>query len=172
MAAGLAGAVAGNSGAGGAVGVVAGKNAVENNLLLQMMASSSSTSCALAAGQTQTNATATANKVIAQKLDEAVNQFGKSVVRQCLSGGDCPIAVSVALSAITSLMSNGTEKENQQPNLGKDDGAKEIAGGGGNSATPGGWGRMMKQILEIMNLEVMRVIELILRNILIPYVPK
>src|SRR5471030_385971 len=33
MAAGLAGAVAGNSGAGGAVGVVAGKNAVENNAL-------------------------------------------------------------------------------------------------------------------------------------------
>ncbi|MEA9393210.1 hemagglutinin repeat-containing protein [Acerihabitans sp. TG2] len=33
MAAGLAGAVAGNSGAGGAVGVVAGKNAVENNYL-------------------------------------------------------------------------------------------------------------------------------------------
>ena len=33
MAAGLAGAVAGNSGAGGAVGVVAGKNAVENNFL-------------------------------------------------------------------------------------------------------------------------------------------
>ncbi|WP_261371462.1 polymorphic toxin type 33 domain-containing protein [Yersinia frederiksenii] len=64
-----------------------------------------------------------ANAAIAQKLDAALNEFGKDVVTKCLSGGDCPVAVQVALLAIQAMMGQG---ENGPSNNGGD----QIAGSG------------------------------------------
>ncbi|WP_331455005.1 polymorphic toxin type 33 domain-containing protein [Yersinia massiliensis] len=64
-----------------------------------------------------------ANTVIAQKLDDAVKEFGREVVKQCLSGGDCPLPVQVALLAIQAMMGQG---ENGPSDTGSD----QIAGSG------------------------------------------
>lgn len=58
-----------------------------------------------------------ANAAIAQKLDAAVKEFSKDVVTQCLSGGDCPMTVQVAILAIKAMMGDG---ENGPSNTGGD----------------------------------------------------
>ncbi|EEQ16105.1 hemagglutinin/adhesin repeat protein [Yersinia frederiksenii ATCC 33641] len=115
LAAGLAGGLAGGSTADTVAGAQAGKNAVENNFLLQILVPPPPV-----AGQTPQSE---ANAVISQKLDAAVNEFGKDVVTKCLSGGDCPVAVQVALLAIQAMMGQG---ENGPSNTGGD----QIAGSG------------------------------------------
>ncbi|WP_315850683.1 toxin C-terminal domain-containing protein [Yersinia massiliensis] len=64
-----------------------------------------------------------ANTVIAQKLDDAVKEFGREAVKQCLSGGDCPLPVQVALLAIQAMMGEGE-------NGPSDTGGDQIAGSG------------------------------------------
>ncbi|MEM6053001.1 hypothetical protein AAH450_20845 [Erwinia sp. P7711] len=36
-----------------------------------------------------------------------VKEFGRDVVNKCLSGGDCPMATQIVITAITSMMGNG-----------------------------------------------------------------
>ncbi len=121
LAAGLAGGIVGDSTdstdstASAVTGAQAGKNAVENNLLLQMLVPPPPV-----AGQTPQSE---ANAAIAQKLDTAVKEFGKDVVTKCLSGGDCPMAAQVAILAIQAMMGQG---ENGPSNTGGD----QIAGSG------------------------------------------
>ncbi|CRY57269.1 putative hemolysin [Yersinia intermedia] len=131
LAAGLAGGLAGGSTADTVAGAQAGKNAVENNALLLLMAPPPPV-----AGQAPQSE---ANTVITQKLDDAVKEFGREAVKQCLSGGDCPLPVQVALLAIQAMMGQGENGSN--PNIGKDltDEQKKELGGSG-SGTPGGWG--------------------------------
>ncbi|AVX36790.1 VENN motif pre-toxin domain-containing protein [Yersinia massiliensis] len=123
--------MAGGSTADTVAGAQAGKNAVENNALLLLMAPPPSV-----AGQVPQSG---ANTVIAQKLDDAVKEFGREAVKQCLSGGDCPLPVQVALLAIQAMMGQGENGPN--PNIGKDltDEQKKELGGSG-AGTPGGWG--------------------------------
>lgn len=115
LAAGLAGGIVGDSTGSAVTGALAGKNAVENNLLLQMLVPPPPV-----AGQTPQSE---ANAAIAQKLDTAVKEFGKDVVTKCLSGGDCPMAAQVAILAIQAMMGQG---ENGPSNTGGD----QIAGSG------------------------------------------
>ncbi|MFV8757668.1 hypothetical protein ACNSO7_02970, partial [Yersinia enterocolitica] len=70
-----------------------------------------------------------ANTIIAQKLDAAVKEFGRDVVKQCLSGGDCPMPVQIALLAIQAMMG---QDDNGLSNTGGD----QIAGAG--AANTGG----------------------------------
>ncbi|MRT58241.1 hypothetical protein GJV11_19195 [Enterobacteriaceae bacterium RIT693] len=86
----------------------------------------------------QTGAQTEANAALAQKLDAVVKEFGKGVVEQCLSGGDCPVAAYIMLQTITAMMNDNADSK---PNLGgglSEDGKKELGGSG--SGTPGGWG--------------------------------
>ncbi|HEC1651779.1 TPA: VENN motif pre-toxin domain-containing protein [Yersinia enterocolitica] len=115
LAAGLAGGLAGGSTADTVAGAQAGKNAVENNALLLLMAPPPPV-----AGQVPLSG---ANTVIAQKLDDAVKEFGREAVKQCLSGGDCPLPVQVALLAIQAMMGEGE-------NGPSDTGGDQIAGSG------------------------------------------
>ncbi|WP_172666880.1 VENN motif pre-toxin domain-containing protein, partial [Yersinia frederiksenii] len=115
LAAGLAGGLAGGSTADTVAGAQAGKNAVENNALLLLMAPPPPV-----AGQVPLSG---ANTVIAQKLDDAVKEFGREAVKQCLSGGDCSLPVQVALLAIQAMMGEGE-------NGPSDTGGDQIAGSG------------------------------------------
>ncbi|EOZ3175781.1 polymorphic toxin type 33 domain-containing protein, partial [Yersinia enterocolitica] len=96
-------------------GAQAGKNAVENNFLLQILVPPPPV-----AGQAPQSE---ANTIIAQKLDAAVKEFGRDVVKQCLSGGDCPMPVQIALLAIQAMMG---QDDNGLSNTGGD----QIAGSG------------------------------------------
>nr|WP_145523052.1 VENN motif pre-toxin domain-containing protein [Yersinia rohdei] len=109
LAAGLAGGLTGDSTADTVAGAQTGKNAVENNHLLQMLMPPPPV-----AGQTPQSE---ANAAIAQKLDAVVNEFGKDVVTKCLSGGDCPMAAQIAILAIKAMMGEG---ENGPSNTGGD----------------------------------------------------
>ncbi|MDN0128018.1 hemagglutinin repeat-containing protein [Yersinia massiliensis] len=115
LAAGLAGGLTGGSTADTVAGAQAGKNAVENNALLLLMAPPPPV-----AGQVPLSG---ANTVIAQKLDDAVKEFGREAVKQCLSGGDCSLPVQVALLAIQAMMGQGE-------NGPSDTGGDQIAGSG------------------------------------------
>ncbi|CNJ12247.1 hemagglutinin-like secreted protein [Yersinia aldovae] len=115
LAAGLAGGLTGDSTADTVAGAQTGKNAVENNFLLQMLVPPPPV-----AGQTPQSE---ANAAIAQKLDAAVKEFGKDVVTKCLSGGDCPMAAQVAILAIQTMMG---QSETDPSNTGGD----QIAGSG------------------------------------------
>ena len=131
LASGLAGGLAGGSTADAVAGAQAGKNALENNFLLQILVPPPPV-----AGQAPQSE---ANTIIAQKLDAAVKEFGRDVVKQCLSGGDCPMPVQIALLAIQAMM--GQDESSSNPNVGKNltDEQKAELGGTG-SRTPGGWG--------------------------------
>ncbi|CNL05911.1 hemagglutinin-like secreted protein [Yersinia aldovae] len=109
LAAGLAGGLTGDSTADTVAGAQTGKNAVENNFLLQMLVPPPPV-----AGQTPQSE---ANAAIAQKLDTAVKEFGSDVVTKCLSGSDCPMAAQVAILAIQAMMGQG---ENGPSNTGGD----------------------------------------------------
>ncbi|WP_019081654.1 VENN motif pre-toxin domain-containing protein, partial [Yersinia enterocolitica] len=114
-ASGLAGGLAGGSTADAVAGAQAGKNALENNFLLQILVPPPPV-----AGQAPQSE---ANTIIAQKLDAAVKEFGRDVVKQCLSGGDCPMPVQIALLAIQTIMGQG---DNGLSNTGGD----QITGSG------------------------------------------
>ncbi|WP_286177932.1 VENN motif pre-toxin domain-containing protein [Enterobacter sp. Ap-1006] len=116
MAAGIAGGVVGNSTAAATTGAQAGKNAVENNFLLSLM-----TPPPPVAGQTTPQTEA--NAVLAQKLDAVVKKFGSDIVKQCLSGGDCPVATQVAIAAIKAMINQG---ENGPSHTGNNDGQVDI----------------------------------------------
>ncbi|HEI6887002.1 TPA: VENN motif pre-toxin domain-containing protein, partial [Yersinia enterocolitica] len=115
LASGLAGGLAGGSTADAVAGAQAGKNALENNFLLQILVPPPPV-----AGQAPQSE---ANTIIAQKLDAAVKEFGRDVVKQCLSGGDCPMPVQIALLAIQTIMGQG---DNGLSNTGGD----QITGSG------------------------------------------
>ncbi|MGK4432011.1 VENN motif pre-toxin domain-containing protein, partial [Yersinia enterocolitica] len=121
LASGLAGGLAGGSTADAVAGAQAGKNALENNFLLQILVPPPPV-----AGQAPQSE---ANTIIAQKLDAAVKEFGRDVVKQCLSGGDCPMPVQIALLAIQAMMG---QDDNGLSNTGGD----QIAGAG--AANTGG----------------------------------
>ncbi len=76
------------------------KVVVENNFLLSLL-----TPPPPVAGQTTPQTEA--NAAIAQKLDAAVKEFGEQQVKQCLSGGECPLAAQVAMTAIAAMMGTG-----------------------------------------------------------------
>ncbi|HDL8241695.1 TPA: VENN motif pre-toxin domain-containing protein [Yersinia enterocolitica] len=115
LAAGLTGGLAGGNTADAVAGAQAGKNALENNFLLQILVPPPPV-----AGQAPQSE---ANTIIAQKLDAAVKEFGRDVVKQCLSGGDCPMPVQIALLAIQTIMGQG---DNGLSNTGGD----QITGSG------------------------------------------
>lgn len=129
LAAGLAGGLTGDSSANIVAGAQAGKNAVENNFLLSLLAPPPPV-----AGQTPQSE---ANAAIAQKLDAAVKEFGKDVVTQCLSGGDCPVAAQLAILAMQAMI--GQDESGSNPNIGKDltdEQKKELGGSGSGTGTP------------------------------------
>ncbi|MGM7846249.1 VENN motif pre-toxin domain-containing protein, partial [Yersinia enterocolitica] len=111
----LASGLAGGGTADVVAGAQAGKNALENNFLLQILVPPPPV-----AGQAPQSE---ANTIIAQKLDAAVKEFGRDVVKQCLSGGDCPMPVQIALLAIQTIMGQG---DNGLSNTGGD----QITGSG------------------------------------------
>ena len=130
LAAGLAGGVAGNSSVAAGTGGIAGKTAVENNFLLSLLAPPPPV-----AGQTTPQTEA--NAAIAQKLDEAVKEFGKDVVTKCLSGGDCPVAAQLVILAMQGMI--GQDESGSNPNIGKDltdEQKKELGGSGSGTGTP------------------------------------
>ncbi|MRT58238.1 hypothetical protein GJV11_19175 [Enterobacteriaceae bacterium RIT693] len=130
LAAGLAGGLSGGSVADAVTAAQAGKNAVENNFFLLHLL----TTPPPVAGQT--GAQAEANALIAQKLDVAVKEFGKGVVEQCLSGGDCPVAAYIMLQTITAMMSDNADSK---PNLGgglTDEEKAELGGAGSGTPQP------------------------------------
>ncbi|HDS1239209.1 hypothetical protein OCJ35_09635 [Pluralibacter gergoviae] len=110
---------------------------VENNALLVMMVSPPPV-----AGQTTPQMEV--NAVIAQKLDAAVKEFGSDIIKQCLSGGSCPIAAQIAILVIKATMThevNSSGDNSSKPNLGKDHSdADKAEFGGAGSGTPGSRG--------------------------------
>jgi len=85
---------------------------VENNFLLSLLAPPPPV-----AGQTTPQTEA--NAAMAQKLDSAVKEFGRDIVKQCLSGGDCPVAAQVAIAALRAMMTQG---DNGPSHAGNNDG--------------------------------------------------
>jgi len=130
LAAGVAGGLATGDTGGAVTAGQAGKNAVDNNFLLSLL-----TPPPPVAGQTTPQTEA--NAAIAQKLDAAVKEFGKDVVTQCLSGGDCPVAAQLVILAMQGIIDQ--DESGSNPNIGKDltdEQKKELGGSGSGTGTP------------------------------------
>jgi len=117
LAAGLAGGVAGNSLNAAGTGAVNGKVTVENNIMVYgTIAEMLAYHTAQTAGAASAESSKGENKDAALALDKAVDQFGKSVIQECLKGGSCPVAAVVILGSIAGMVG---EEPSSQPNIGK-----------------------------------------------------
>lgn len=126
LASGIAAGVGNDSASGAISGAQAGKNAVENNFLLTLLAPPPPI-----AGQSSPQTEA--NAAIAKKLEGVVKMFGEEQVRQCLTGGSCPPYVAGALLVVSMMADKGDDTNTSAPNIGKNltkEEKKEIGGTG------------------------------------------
>jgi filamentous hemagglutinin len=137
LASGIAGGVVGGEVSSGIDGAKSGQNEVSNNMftIVQLQNMMIANNIAAAGG---TESVRSANQEAALALDKAVTEFGQDAVKQCLSGGSCPMEAAFALHLIAGMLNSDADST---PNIGKDltDADKAELGGTG-SGTPGGWG--------------------------------
>jgi len=134
LASGIAGGVVGGEVSSGIDGAKSGQNEVSNNMftIVQLQNMMIANNIAAAGG---TESVRSANQEAALALDKAVTEFGQDAVKQCLSGGSCPVEAAFALHLIAGMLNSDADST---PNIGKDltDADKAELGGTGSGTPP------------------------------------